>query len=98
MKIESITSPAFAAYSNVLEGHDTKPLLDTLNTATPLPEGVAYVPSLSTLECLPRGINEEKPDLSPLNDVDKILWARNKWLLSHPDSKKIASCRLTFLK
>ena len=39
MKIEPITSPAFAAYGKALEGYDAKPLLDTLNTATPLPEG-----------------------------------------------------------
>ena len=191
MKIESITSPAFAAYGKVLEGYDTKPLLDTLNVATSLPEGVAYVPSLPALEALPiakqiernayggmpvqlgycnghntklncleyhrdselncgtedfilllaqeneiengrldtakvkafrvpagvllevyattlhyapchadpakgfrilvalpKGTNEEKPDLlSPVNDEDKMLWARNKWLLAHPDSE-----------
>ena len=193
MKIESIASPAFAAYGKVLEGYDTKPLLDTLNTVTPLPEGVEYVPSLPVLEtlpiakqieanayggmpvqlgycnghntklncleyhrdselncgtedfllllaredeiengkldtsrvrafrvpagvlveiyattlhyapchvdsekgfrvmvALPKGTNEEKPDFPPLNDEDKMLWARNKWLLAHPESSEAA--------
>lgn len=193
MKIESITSPAFAAYGKVLEGYDTKPLLDTLTTAVPLPEGVEYVPSLPALEALPiarqiadnayggmpvqlgycsghntrlncleyhrdselncgtedfilllareeeikngrldtsrvkafrvpagvlvevyattlhyapchadpgkgfrvlvalpKGTNEEKPDLTPLNDEDKLLRARNKWLLAHSESSEAA--------
>lgn len=193
MKIESITSPAFAAYGKVLEGYDTKPLLDALNTATPLPDGVEYVPSLPALEALPiarqiadnayggmpvqlgycnghntklncleyhrdselncgtenfilllaredeiengkldtscvkafrvpagvlvevyattlhyapchadpakgfrvlvalpKGTNEEKPNLTPLNGEDKLLRARNKWLLAHPESSEAA--------
>lgn len=35
---------------------------------------------------LPRGTNEEKPDRPPLNGEDRLLRARNKWLLAHPDS------------
>ena len=35
---------------------------------------------------LPLGTNTEKPDIAPGNDEDKLLWARNKWLLAHPDS------------
>lgn len=189
MKMERITSPAFAAYGKILEGYDTREALDTLASATPLPEGVAYIPSLPELEALPiakqieanayggmpvqlgycnghntklncleyhrdselncgtedfvlllaredeiqdgrldtakvkafmvpagvlveiyattlhyapchtdpsrgfrvlvalpRGTNEEKPDLTPLNAEDRLLRARNKWLLAHPDS------------
>ena len=35
---------------------------------------------------LPKGTNEAKPTITPLNEEDKCLWARNKWLLAHPDS------------
>ena len=53
MKIEAVTSPAFAPYGKVLEGYDTRELLETLAKATPLPEGVEYVPSQPELEALP---------------------------------------------
>ncbi len=47
---------------------------------------------------LPAGTNTEKPDIRPRNCEDLRLWARNKWLLAHPDSeqaKKGASIGLT---
>lgn len=53
MKIDSIYDPAFAPYGKVLEGYDTRELLDTLKAVTPLPEGVEYVPSQPELESLP---------------------------------------------
>ena len=37
---------------------------------------------------LPRGTNTEKPSLPIRNGEDKLLWARNKWLIAHPDSKE----------
>lgn len=201
MKIESVTSPAFAAYGKVLEGYNTGLLRDILRTTTPLPEGVEYVPSVPGLEslavakqiesnaygqmpiqmgycnghntklncleyhrdselncgtedfillvarvdeiedgkldtakvkafrvpagvmvevyattlhyapchadpgkgfrvlvALPKGTNEDIVDISPLNREDRLLWARNKWLLAHPDSeeaKKSAVIALT---
>lgn len=39
---------------------------------------------------LPRGTNGPKPELSPLNDEDRTLWACNKWLLAHADSSEAA--------
>lgn len=39
---------------------------------------------------LPRGTNMEKPDITPVNQEDRMLWARNKWLLAHPDSNEAA--------
>lgn len=39
---------------------------------------------------LPRGTNTEKPDITPANEEDKRLWARNKWLLAHPESQQAA--------
>jgi len=39
-----------------------------------------------TIVVLPKGTNTEKPDIAIKNDEDKLLWARNKWLLAHPDS------------
>lgn len=38
------------------------------------------------LVALPLGTNTAKPRISERNSEDKLLWARNKWLLAHPDS------------
>ncbi len=35
---------------------------------------------------LPKGTNTEKPGIEPGSGEDALLWARNKWLLAHPDS------------
>ena len=35
---------------------------------------------------LPRDTNTGKPDLSIRNTEDKLLWAKNKWLIAHADS------------
>lgn len=53
MTILPISDPAFASYGKFLEGYDTQDLLRTLEAATPLPEGVEYVPSQPELESLP---------------------------------------------
>lgn len=37
---------------------------------------------------LPKGTNEAKPEITPVNDEDKMLFAANKWLLAHPDSSE----------
>ena len=37
---------------------------------------------------LPRGTNTERPQIKPGNAEDERLWARNKWLLAHPDTKE----------
>ena len=43
------------------------------------------------LVILPRGTNGPKPEMAPLNEEDKLLWACNKWLLAHPESKEAAN-------
>ena len=35
---------------------------------------------------LPQGTNTEMPKLAPQTPEDRLLWARNKWLIAHPDS------------
>ena len=40
------------------------------------------------LVVLPRGTNSAKPDITVRNDEDELLWARNKWLLAHAESKE----------
>ncbi len=42
------------------------------------------------LVALPRGTNGPKPEIVPLNDEDKTLWACNKWLLAHAESGEAA--------
>ena len=39
---------------------------------------------------LPKGTNTDKPEITPANDEDKILWARNKWLVAHAESAEAA--------
>lgn len=39
---------------------------------------------------LPRGTNGPKPEMTPLNYEDKLLWACNKWLLAHPEASEAA--------
>lgn len=53
MTILPISDPAFASYGKILEGYDTQELLRTSEAATPLPQGVEYVPSQPELEALP---------------------------------------------
>ncbi len=40
---------------------------------------------------LPKGTNEAKPSIAPMNEEDKWLWAKNKWLLAHADSAEAHS-------
>ena len=35
---------------------------------------------------LPKDTNTEKPAIKEIDFEDKLLWARNKWLIAHPDS------------
>lgn len=35
---------------------------------------------------LPKGTNTPKPEISEITPEDKLLWAKNKWVLAHPDS------------
>ncbi len=53
MKIHSVFDPAFAPYGQVLTGYDTESLVKALQSATPIPDGVDYVPSEPALESLP---------------------------------------------
>ena len=39
---------------------------------------------------LPRGTNTDAPSIKAANEEDKMLWARNKWLLAHPESAEAA--------
>lgn len=40
---------------------------------------------------LPKNTNTEKPQIQEKNLEDKLLWARNKWLIAHPDSNEAKS-------
>ncbi|MBR3494125.1 MAG: DUF4867 family protein [Clostridia bacterium] len=39
---------------------------------------------------LPLGTNTDKPAITEANDEDKLLWARNKWLIAHADASEAA--------
>ena len=53
MNILSVLDPAFQNYGQVITGYDCKPLLETLEAATPLPEAGEYVPVQKELMELP---------------------------------------------
>ncbi len=40
---------------------------------------------------LPKGTNTEAPEIAPANLEDKMLWARNKWLIAHPETTEAAA-------
>ena len=37
---------------------------------------------------LPKDTNTAKPEIKELDFEDKLLWARNKWLIAHPDTNE----------
>ena len=40
---------------------------------------------------LPKDTNTDKPEIQNRTPEDALLWARNKWLIAHPDSTEAAS-------
>ena len=42
------------------------------------------------LVALPQGTNTDKPIIENKSSEDRLLWARNKWLLAHPESSEAA--------
>lgn len=50
MEIKQITDPAFRKYGRVVQGIDFSDLVEAIKSKTPLPEGVAYEPSIEALE------------------------------------------------
>lgn len=50
MEIKKITDPAFRKYGSVVQGIDFSDLVEAIKSKTPLPEGVAYEPSIEALE------------------------------------------------
>ena len=40
---------------------------------------------------LPKGTNTDKPEIEVHCPEDKLLWAKNKWLIAHPDSDESAA-------
>jgi hypothetical protein len=50
MEIKQITDPAFRKYGRVVQGIDFTDLVEAIRKETPLPEGVAYEPSIAALE------------------------------------------------
>ena len=47
---------------------------------------------------LPKDTNTEKPAITPKNLEDKLLWARNKWLIAHPDTTEAKAGAFVGLK
>ncbi len=43
------------------------------------------------LIALPEGTNTDLPELMCADKLDKTIWARNKWLLAHPETSEAAA-------
>ena len=50
MKIQNVKDAAFSKHGKIVTNVDFAPLVDALNASTPLPEDVAYEPSVEVLE------------------------------------------------
>ena len=50
MEIKKITDPTFRKYGRVVQGIDFSDLVEAIKRETPLPDGVAYEPSIAALE------------------------------------------------
>lgn len=50
MEIKKVTDPSFRKYGRVVQGIDFTDLVEVIKKETPLPEGVAYEPSVKELE------------------------------------------------
>lgn len=50
MEIKKVTEPSFRKYGRVVEGIDFTDLIEVIRKETPLPDGVAYEPSVKALE------------------------------------------------
>ena len=53
MKIYDVTDEKFAKYGKIVKNVDFSELVKAINEITPLPDGVAYEPSIKELEALP---------------------------------------------
>ena len=50
MEIKKVTDPSFRKYGRVVQGIDFTDLVEAIKSETPLPDGVAYEPSIKALE------------------------------------------------
>ena len=48
--------------------------------------GVQTCSGFRVIIILPRDTNTARPELTAVNKEDTLLWAKNKWLIAHPDS------------
>ncbi len=60
--------------------------------------GVVSDEGFRVIIVLPKDTNTEKPNLSVIDEEDKLLWARNKWLIAHPDSSEAKAGAFVGLK
>jgi len=78
-KLDTASVKAFRAPANVL----VEVYATTLHYAPCHTDGSK---GFWVMVALPKGTNTEKPEIKALNEEDKLLSARNKWLLAHPES------------
>lgn len=50
--------------------------------------GVVSKEGFRVIVVLPKDTNTAKPEIKEIDFEDKLLWARNKWLIAHPDTNE----------
>ena len=81
----SLVEAFYAPKGTVVEVYET-----TLHYApcNAVKDGVVSKEGFRVIIVLPKDTNTEKPAIKEIDFEDKLLWARNKWLIAHPDSSE----------
>ncbi len=82
-KVEAFRAPK----GSVVKVYET-----TLHYApcTNVVDGKASDEGFRVIIVLPKGTNTAKPEMKVIDGEDKLLWARNKWLIAHKDTSEAA--------
>ncbi len=67
------------------KGYAAELYATSLHYAPVCPEGAD---GFRVVIVLPKGTNTDKPEIEIKNAEDKMLFARNKWLIAHPDASE----------
>lgn len=61
-------------------------------------DGVVSKEGFRVIIVLPKDTNTAKPEITVKNTEDKLLWAKNKWLIAHPEASEASQGAFVGLK
>ncbi|MCQ2611714.1 MAG: DUF4867 family protein [Treponema sp.] len=61
-------------------------------------DGVVSKEGFRVIIVLPKDTNTAKPEITVKNTEDKLLWAKNKWLIAHPETSEASQGAFVGLK